>query len=132
MKNIILSLAFLTFGTLAAFAEQSASPIHATKKEYIVVVANVKVKAGTEETFKAAAREVVSPTLKEKGNITYEFNQSVADPTVFVTYERWTSQAALDSHLQTAHMQKFFGIVGELFEPGFPTIGVFKNIGKTH
>jgi quinol monooxygenase YgiN len=91
----------------------------------IVVVAQVKVKPGTEDAFKEAASRIVEPTRAEAGNLSYEFYQSLTEPTDFTTYEQWRSQADLDRHMQSAHMTLFFQQVGGDFVAGYPQIQSF-------
>ena len=46
----------------------------------------------------------VEPTRAEPGCINYDFHADAVDPCVFVFYENWTSQAALDEHLKMPHL----------------------------
>ena len=95
--------------------------------EPLVMIATVKVKAGFEEQFKAAAQEILAPTRAEAGNIQYDFHQSPADPTEFATFEIWRSQADIDSHMSSAHMQRFFSQVGNMFEAGYPILKTYQK-----
>jgi quinol monooxygenase YgiN len=47
----------------------------------------------------------------EPGCITFDVARSNDDPNVFVLYEEWRDQAALDEHYKTPHFEKF-GING--------------------
>ena len=47
----------------------------------------------------------------EPGCITFDVSRSTEDPNVFVLYEEWQDQAALDVHYKTAHFEKY-GING--------------------
>jgi hypothetical protein len=54
--------------------------------------------------------ELIKVLIKEttkKGCHAYSFNQSKDEPTEFVLYEQWESQAALDSHIN-----ELFDILG--------------------
>ena len=42
----------------------------------------------------------------ESGCITFDVSQSVEDPNVFVLYEEWNDQAALDVHYATEHFTR--------------------------
>ena len=42
----------------------------------------------------------------EPGCITFDVSRSVEDENVFVLYEEWQDQAALDFHYNTAHFQR--------------------------
>jgi quinol monooxygenase YgiN len=47
----------------------------------------------------------------EPGCVTFDVSRSTEDPNVFVLYEEWRDQEALDVHYKTAHFEKF-GING--------------------
>ena len=53
-------------------------------------------------------------SLQEKGCTGYQVLQNNADPCDFTLVEEWTSEAALDAHLQTAHVQEAFAKGGPL------------------
>lgn len=79
----------------------------------IDVVALISAKPGSEELVQQALTELVTPTRSEEGCLAYYLSVSQADPTVFVTVERWRSQADLDAHLQTEHIAKAFAAAGD-------------------
>jgi quinol monooxygenase YgiN len=43
----------------------------------------------------------------EPGCITFDVSRSNDDPNVFVLYEEWRDQAALDEHYKTEHFTRF-------------------------
>ncbi len=47
----------------------------------------------------------IEPARKEEGCIAYELMQNNGDPCDFTFVEEWTSDAALDAHLQTPHLK---------------------------
>lgn len=77
------------------------------------VVAVLTAKPGSEEVVGEALRALVEPTRSEAGCTSYELFVSVADKTTFITVETWTSQADLDAHLQTPHVQQALGAAGD-------------------
>lgn len=93
----------------------------------VQVVANVFVKPGDEEKFKAAAARIVGPTRLEDGNVSYELNQSLTNPSEFVFLETWGSKTALNLHLATEHMAAFFDVVKPLFSAP-PVINTFRRV----
>jgi quinol monooxygenase YgiN len=131
MKNKVMKLVLVLMTLLSgqAFAsDQSVSPtVSSTSNEPIVVIAIVKVKPGTEQSFKASAAKIIAPTRKESGNIDYNFQQSTSDPTEFATVEHWKSQADIDAHMKTAPMLNFFQEVGSDFEAGYPVITEYNS-----
>ncbi|WP_168221925.1 putative quinol monooxygenase [Aquisphaera giovannonii] len=71
----------------------------------VVLTAKVKAKADEVEAVKEALLSLVGPTRKEEGCLCYNLHQSKSDPTEFVFYEQWASQAALDAHGKAPHMK---------------------------
>lgn len=122
MKALALS-GLLVFGSLAGVAAHAETAP-------ITVIATVKVNPGLEKEFKYAAVEMVEQTRKEGGNISYRLVQSTTNPTEFATIELWKSQADIDEHMKSAHLQKFFGAVGSLFAPGYPVVKTYESSVK--
>ena len=80
----------------------------------LTVVAEVRAKADKVEQVKQALTELIGPTRQEPGCISYVLHQSNDDPARFLFFENWTSQAALDEHLQRPHLQAFVAQADEL------------------
>lgn len=82
------------------------------------VVALIKAKPGSEQIVSDALSALVAPTQAEEGCISYTLHVSAADPTTFVTIERWRSQDDLDAHMKTPHIAETFKVAGDhLAEP---------------
>ncbi|MEH3052711.1 MAG: putative quinol monooxygenase [Patulibacter minatonensis] len=77
------------------------------------VVALITAKPGSEDLVAGALAGLASATREEEGCLAYDLSRSQADPTVFVTVERWRAQADLDAHLQTAHLAEALAAAGE-------------------
>jgi quinol monooxygenase YgiN len=77
------------------------------------VVAVITAKAGSEQQVQQALTALVEPTRSEPGCISYELLVSAADPATFITVETWRSQADLDAHLQTPHVQQALAAAGD-------------------
>ena len=73
------------------------------------VVLNVHMQAvpGRERDLEAQLRGLLEPTRKEPGCLAYELHADPENPGKFMFYEKFESQAALDSHLASPHFQKF-------------------------
>lgn len=69
------------------------------------VVAHIPAKADQAEQVREILSALVEPTRKESGCIRYELHQNNADPSDLTFIEEWESDAALDAHLQTDHVQ---------------------------
>lgn len=70
----------------------------------ITVMAYATAKKGKEQETLEVLNSMVAPTRAERGCINYDLHQSLQDPKLFVFYENWESQEALDRHLQTSHI----------------------------
>ncbi len=84
--------------------------------EQITLIAKVKAKEGLEETLKNELITLLEPTGKEAGCITYNLHQNSEDKSLFMFYENWTSQQALDEHLQTPHLKAFLAKADALLD----------------
>jgi quinol monooxygenase YgiN len=93
----------------------------------ITVIAKLKVKAGSESDFEAAARDMIAKVAGEAGTMSYILHKDVRNPTNFVYYEVYQDQASLDAHGKTDHMKAFGGKIGALLD-GRPEITVLSEI----
>ncbi|BDZ49589.1 hypothetical protein GCM10025867_18300 [Frondihabitans sucicola] len=77
------------------------------------VVAVITAKPGREDAVRSALRELVGPTLAEDGCLSYELFESQAESSVFVTIEKWRSQADLDEHVKSPHLAAAMTAAGD-------------------
>jgi quinol monooxygenase YgiN len=66
------------------------------------------------EETREALTALVAPTRAEDGCILYELSQNNDDPTDFTFVEEWTTDAALDTHLESDHIRKLQSQADEL------------------
>ena len=59
------------------------------------------------DEFARGIAAMAEPSRREPGCLEYSVFRSKLDPTLFVLWERWESQAALDAHCRTPHYQLF-------------------------
>ncbi len=69
------------------------------------VVAIMKAKPGKESELRALLESLVEPTSKEAGYLRYEMHGNINDPAEFVFVEEWQTEADLDAHLASPHLQ---------------------------
>jgi quinol monooxygenase YgiN len=69
------------------------------------VVAHITALPDKIEEAKAVLIGLIAPTRQESACITYELLQNNADPAQFTLVEEWESDAALDAHLKTPHLE---------------------------
>lgn len=77
------------------------------------VTAVITAKPGAEAAVRDALTALVPQTRAEEGCLDYQLAVSSADPTVFITTEKWRAAADLDTHLQTEHVQRALATVGD-------------------
>jgi quinol monooxygenase YgiN len=82
--------------------------------QLLTVVARLRAKPGQETELRHQLQRLVTPTRAEAGCITYELNESRSEPGHFLFYEVWKSDADLEGHFQTSHMQAIGKLLPEL------------------
>ena len=80
----------------------------------LTVIAHIRAKPGQESRVRQVLQGLVSATRAEAGCINYDLHQSQTDPALFVFYENWTSEAHLDAHSKSPHIQSFRKVAGEI------------------
>lgn len=93
----------------------------------ITVVATFEARPGKEIELRAALLGLVAPTRQEAGCLNYDLHVSPDHPAKFLFHENWTTKAALDAHLQTAHIQAVLPRIGDLC-PEPPAIVIWDRI----
>lgn len=80
------------------------------------VIATIVAKAGHEAALEKCLRAILEPTRAETGCLSYELHQDLEHSASFYMLERWTDDAALQAHSNSAHIQAFRAQAGELIE----------------
>lgn len=70
----------------------------------LTVMASMRALPGQEEKMRAALEALVEPTQGDRGMVSYNLHRGVHDPGLFCFYENWTSEEALDEHLEAPHL----------------------------
>ena len=70
------------------------------------VILRLSAKPDQVDELKRILTDLVRPTRKEPGCLSYEIFQNVADPCDFTFVEEWASDAALDAHWAAPHVQE--------------------------
>jgi quinol monooxygenase YgiN len=79
--------------------------------------------------FETAFTPCIQATRLEEGCIAYDLNRSGVDPCRYLNYERWSSVAALDAHLQAPHTVKLLSTIAS-YLASEPQIDVFQFAGE--
>lgn len=80
----------------------------------LVIAGRIELDPRNRERAIAAAREMMTETLKEPGCRSYVFSAEFDDPGAFRIFEEWESEDALKLHFQAPHMAKFQAAMGTL------------------
>ena len=78
------------------------------------VILKLSARPDTVEALKPVLLELAAQSRKEKDCLSYHVLQNQADPCDFILVEEWTSEPALDAHLQTQHVANAFANGGPL------------------
>ena len=92
----------------------------------IRVVARAVARPETREQLRRALLAVIPPTRAEAGCVRYELAQNVAAADEFVMLEEWRSEADVQAHLQTEHVQELLAQIPQLLA-GAPEIRVYRT-----
>jgi quinol monooxygenase YgiN len=68
------------------------------------------------------------PALAEAGVSVFRLHEDIEHPGHFLLYERFASQAALDSHFASSHFKKVIDAVGPLVGGGKPNILMLRQL----
>ena len=96
-----------------------------------VTLVNVFVKPAHVDDFIEACRLNHEGSVRESGNFRFDILQSADDPTKFVLYESYKSEADVKAHKETAHYLNWREAVADwMAEPrqGIPFRGLFPMI----
>lgn len=78
-----------------------------------IISAQVKIKPEKVDAFVAAAKDVIEKSRAEAGCISYSLYQDPHDKTVFLFFEEWKNQEAVDVHFETEHFKKFGEVLND-------------------
>ena len=76
--------------------------------EQYAFILKAKTRPEMAEAFETLFRAYVEPSRAEPGCIEYHMLRDQQDPSLFIFYEIWESQAHLDTHSNLPHMKAFF------------------------
>ena len=80
----------------------------------IRIMARILSRAETAGELQQLMLELVGPSRRESGCISYELFRDEENPLEFVTMERWANQAAADAHMVTPHVAAAIAKAGSL------------------
>ena len=71
---------------------------------FVTIIATAQAKPGKEAAARALVEGLLAPTHAEKGCVKYALHARLDKPGYFYFVEQWENQAAVDQHLQSAHI----------------------------
>jgi quinol monooxygenase YgiN len=75
----------------------------------IILNVHIEAKEGREEDLARELGSLITPTRQERGCLTYELHRDPENDKVFMFYEQFADQAALDAHIVAPYFKKFLG-----------------------
>lgn len=81
----------------------------------LTFIARIKLVDSAVPAFVASVPALVAGTRAEAGCIQYDVNQVADEQSLFLVYEKWADQAALDQHMETPHIQALIADFGSSF-----------------
>lgn len=94
----------------------------------VKVVARITARPDRIDELTRILLRLVEETRKEKGCLSYELYQNLDEPNDFTVVEDWASDAAIDSHMVTEHVQDAFAKASPLLAAA-PEIKRYRVIG---
>ena len=91
----------------------------------LTFTAKLTVQAGQEDEFERIMRAAVPKVREEPGNHAYVFHRSTENACVFMFYEEYDDQAALDAH--RAHLKEMGIDLRQLLD-GPPTLEFYEKL----
>ena len=83
----------------------------------VVIMATMKAKAGKEDELISVMKELVSAVrANEKDTLDYAFHRSQKDPALFMVYEKYKTQDAVQAHMAAPHFQAAAKKLSDLLE----------------
>lgn len=82
----------------------------------LVVIATIRARPGKEKEAEALLKSLLEPTHREPGCVLYALHKRMDAPGTFFFVEKWKSQADLDAHLKSSHIQAALARQAEILE----------------
>ncbi len=79
------------------------------------ILARITVKPESADAARDILKKLVEQSRQEPGCISYLLYQQATTPHIFQTVEAWTDQAAVDSHMGSAHIGAAIAAASPMF-----------------
>jgi quinol monooxygenase YgiN len=94
----------------------------------IIIAGTISFDPAKKDVLSAGFDKMQATTLEEEGCLAYDYWLSRSDSGTVLMFEKWASEEALASHLQSAHMAEFGAVMGQI---GIKAVDVKKYSGAT-
>ncbi|OHB56845.1 MAG: hypothetical protein A2Y12_04390 [Planctomycetes bacterium GWF2_42_9] len=84
--------------------------------EQITIFVSIKAKKEKKQEVQRILNDLANSTHQEPGNINYILHISAQDDSLFMIYENWKDQAALDNHMNQPYLKDFIAKQSDLLE----------------
>ena len=91
-------------------------------------VARVLAQPGKTEALRALLLQLLEPTRKEAGCVSYQLTQNTKDPNDFTFLEEWCDEAAIAAHMNQPHVRDVLARLPALLRAD-PDIRTYRVIG---
>jgi quinol monooxygenase YgiN len=91
IMGMIVILCFTMSANLIPVSAQEGTGV-------ITLTAKLTIKAGKEKEFETLMKEIVPKVRREEGNLAYTMCRSKDNPRVFLFFEEYADQAAVQAH----------------------------------
>jgi len=81
----------------------------------LIVIARARVQPGRESEMEAALQTAAATSRTEAGCLVYSVLRGTQEPDLFMTHERWRSEADFALHMASAHVQTLLQTIGPMF-----------------
>lgn len=96
----------------------------------VSLIAKIKAKPGSEAKLEEAFKDMIKKVrAAEPGCEAYVLHKSSKDPTQFIWFEKYTDQAAFDTHRKTEHMKEMGGRIADLLD-GRPELEMMTELDR--
>jgi quinol monooxygenase YgiN len=92
-------------GAVSVLFSDSVSAATAGNDTGYYVIAEINAKTGSESALRDLLLPFAKSSRKEPGCLVYTLMEVIAEPGRFLTFERWTSKAALEAHMVTPQIK---------------------------
>lgn len=82
--------------------------------DQLTLIARLTAKPEHAEALGDGLRQLIAPTLAEKGALGYVLHRDNDDPCVWILYENWRSRADLDAHFEQPYTKAMISHFPEL------------------